>query len=76
MDIWLHERPAYLDVHGKAMIVACVRVMADGKALIRARRDEHTTLTTDNLRSLLHLADGTKRCLHVATEATWSATSR
>ena len=30
MDI-IHERVADLDVH-KAMVVACVRVMADGKA--------------------------------------------
>ena len=48
MDI-IHERVAGLDVH-KAMIVACVRVTADGKA---GRTCRTFDTTTEGLKSLL-----------------------
>jgi transposase len=64
MDI-IHERVAGLDVH-KAMIVACVRIMVDGKA-VRTCRTYDTT--TDGLKSLLAWLTE-ERCTHVAMEAT------
>ena len=64
MDI-IYERVAGLDVH-KAMIVACVRVMADGKAERTCRTYD---TTTDGLKSLLAWLME-QRCTHVAMEAT------
>lgn len=64
MDV-IHERVAGLDVH-KAMIVACVRIMADGKA-DRTCRTYDTT--TDGLKSLQAWLTE-ERCTHVAMEAT------
>jgi transposase len=56
---------AGLDVH-KAMIVACVRIMADGKAERTCRTYD---TTTDGLKSLLAWLTE-ERCTHVAMEAT------
>src|SRR5271166_5208466 len=64
MDI-IHERVAGLDVH-KAMIVACVRIMADGKA---GRTCRTYDTTTDGLKGLLAWLTE-QRCTHVAMEAT------
>jgi len=56
---------AGLDVH-KAMIVACVRIMADGKPNRTCRTYD---TTTDGLKSLLAWLTE-QRCTHVAMEAT------
>ena len=61
----IHQRVAGLDVH-KAMIVACVRIMADGKASRTCRTYD---TTTDGLKSLLGWLRE-ERCTHVAMEAT------
>ena len=58
----MHERVAGLDVH-KAMIVACVRIMAGGKI---GRECRTFDTSTSGLRALL-VASG---CTHVAMEAT------
>src|ERR1700757_2398157 len=61
----MHERVAGLDVH-KAMIVACVRIMAGGKITRECRTFD---TSTSGLRALLSwlVASG---CTHVAMEAT------
>ena len=61
----MHERVAGLDVH-KAMIVACVRIMAGGKI---GRECRTFDTSTSGLRALLAwlVASG---CTHVAMEAT------
>lgn len=64
MDV-MHERVAGLDVH-KAMIVACVRVMAGGKAIRDCRQFE---TTTSGLLALLAWLTASG-CTHVAMEAT------
>ena len=61
----MHERVAGLDVH-KDAVVACVRIMAGGKALRECRTFE---TTTDGLKSLLAWLTETG-CTHVAMEAT------
>ncbi len=64
MDV-LYERVAGLDVH-KETVVACVRIMADGKA----RRECRTfATTTEQLIELRAWLEGC-RCTHVAMEAT------
>jgi transposase len=64
MDV-MHERVAGLDVH-KAMIVACVRIMAGGKAMRECRTFESTTAGLESL--LVWLTES--GCTHVAMEAT------
>jgi transposase len=64
MDV-MHERVAGLDVH-KAMIVACVRLMAGGKVSRECRTFE--TTTAGLLELLAWLAES--GCSHVAMEAT------
>jgi transposase len=61
----MHERVAGLDVH-KAMIVACVRIVAGGKI---GRECRTFDTSTTGLRALLAwlVASG---CTHVAMEAT------
>ena len=61
----MHERVAGLDVH-KAMIVACVRIMAAGKINRECRTFETTTASLEALLDWLS-ASG---CTHVAMEAT------
>ena len=61
----MHERVAGLDVH-KAMIVACVRIMAGGKVNRECRTFETTTAGLEALLAWL-TASG---CTHVAMEAT------
>lgn len=64
MDV-MHERVAGLDVH-KAMIVACVRLIAGGKVSRECRTFD---TTTEGLLTLLSwLAES--GCTHVAMEAT------
>ena len=64
MDI-LYERVAGLDVH-KDTVVACVRIMADGKATRECRTFATTTEQLVELRAWLEEC----RCTHVAMEAT------
>ncbi len=64
MDI-LYERVAGLDVH-KDTVVACVRIMADGKAKRECRTFATTTEQLMELRAWLEEC----RCTHVAMEAT------
>jgi transposase len=64
MDI-LYERVAGLDVH-KDTVVACVRIMADGKAKRECRSFATTTEQLVELRAWLEES----RCTHVAMEAT------
>jgi len=64
MDV-MHERVAGLDVH-KAMIVACVRIMAGGKVSRECRTFE--TTTAGLLALLAWLTES--GCTHVAMEAT------
>lgn len=64
MDV-MHERVAGLDVH-KAMVVACVRLQAGGKAIRDCRQFE--TTTSGLLALLAWLMES--RCTHVAMEAT------
>jgi transposase len=64
MDV-MHERVAGLDVH-KEKIVACVRVMADGKVCRECRTFDTTTAGLEAL--LTWLTE--MRCSHVAMEAT------
>jgi transposase len=64
MDV-MHERVAGLDVH-KAMIVACVRIMAGGKATRECRTFETTTAGLESLLGWLTESG----CTHVAMEAT------
>ena len=64
MDV-MHERVAGLDVH-KAMIVACVRLVSDGKATRECQTFETTTAGLLSLLAWL-TASG---CTHVAMEAT------
>src|ERR1700721_404606 len=61
----MHERVAGLDVH-KATIVACVRVMSEGKVKREGRTFETSTAALEALLDLL-TASG---CTHVAMEAT------
>ena len=61
----MHERVAGLDVH-KAMIVACVRIMSEGKIKRECRTFETSTASLEALRDWL-TASG---CNHVAMEAT------
>jgi len=61
----MHERVAGLDVH-KAMIVACVRIMAGGKVSRECRTFETSTVGLEALLGWL-TASG---CSHVAMEAT------
>src|ERR1700687_5286734 len=61
----MHERVAGLDVH-KAMIVACVRMMAGGKVSRECRTFDTTTAGLEALLDWL-TASG---CTHVAMEAT------
>ena len=61
----MHERVAGLDVH-KAMIVACVRIMSDGKIKRECRTFETSTASLETLLGWL-AASG---CTHVAMEAT------
>jgi len=61
----MHERVAGLDVH-KAMIVACVRVMSEGKVKRECRTFETSTAGLEALLDWL-TASG---CTHVAMEAT------
>src|SRR6266853_2780541 len=61
----MHERCAGLDVH-KAMIVACVRIMAGGKV---GRECRTFDTTTDGLLALLAWLTASG-CSHVAMEAT------
>jgi transposase len=61
----MHERVAGLDVH-KAMIVACVRLMAGGKVRRECRSFETTTAGLSAL--LVWLTES--GCTHVAMEAT------
>lgn len=64
MDV-IHERVAGLDVH-KETVVACVRIMAGGKATRECRTFDSTT---SGLQALLSwLTEG--RCTRVAMEAT------
>jgi transposase len=64
MDI-LYERVAGLDVH-KDTVVACVRIMADGKTKRECRTFAATTEQLVELRAWLEEC----RCTHVAMEAT------
>jgi transposase len=64
MDV-IHERVAGLDVH-KETIVACVRIMADGKATRECRTFDSTTSGLQALLSWLTES----RCTQVAMEAT------
>jgi transposase len=64
MDV-LYERVAGLDVH-KETVVACVRIMADGKARRECRTFAATTEQLTELRAWLEEC----RCTHVAMEAT------
>lgn len=64
MDI-LYERVAGLDVH-KETVVACVRIMADGKARRECRTFATTTDQLMELRAWLEEC----QCTHVAMEAT------
>jgi transposase len=64
MDV-LHERVAGLDVH-KETIVACVRIVAGGKAIRQCRTFETTTAGLEALRGWLTESG----CTHVAMEAT------
>jgi transposase len=64
MDV-MHERVAGLDVH-KAMIVACVRIMAGGKVSRECRTFD--TTTAGLLALLAWLTES--GCTHVAMEAT------
>lgn len=64
MDI-LYERVAGLDVH-KDTVVACVRIMADGKTKRECRTFATTTEPLAELRAWLEEC----RCTHVAMEAT------
>ena len=61
----MHERVAGLDVH-KAMIVACVRIMAEGKIRRECRTFDTSTAGLEAL--LGWLAES--GCTHVAMEAT------
>ena len=61
----MHERVAGLDVH-KAMIVACVRIMAEGKIKRECRTFETSTASLEALLDWLTAS----RCTHVAMEAT------
>ena len=61
----LHERCAGLDVHQKT-VVACVRVVEEGKAREQVRTFETTTKGLTELAEWLE----TERCTHVAMEAT------
>lgn len=64
MDV-LYERVTGLDVH-KDTVVACVRIMADGKAQRECRTFATTTEQLRELRAWLEEC----RCTHVAMEAT------
>lgn len=64
MDI-LYERVAGLDVH-KDTVVACVRIMVDGRAQRECRTFAATTEQLGELRRWLEES----RCTHVAMEAT------
>jgi transposase len=64
MDV-LYERVTGLDVH-KETVVACVRLMADGKATRECRTFATTTEQLIELRAWLEEC----RCTHVAMEAT------
>ena len=64
MDV-LYERVAGLDVH-KDTVVACVRIMADGKARRECRTFATTTAQLMELRAWLEEC----QCTHVAMEAT------
>lgn len=64
MDI-LYERVAGLDVH-KDTVVACVRIVADGKTTRECRTFATTTEQLVELRAWLEQC----RCTHVAMEAT------
>jgi transposase len=64
MDV-MHERVAGLDVH-KETIVACVRIMAGGKATRECRTFETTTVGLEALLTWLTESG----CTHVAMEAT------
>ena len=64
MDI-LYERVAGLDVH-KDTVVACVRIVADGKTRRECRTFAATTEQLMDLRAWLEEC----RCTHVAMEAT------
>jgi len=64
MDI-LYDRVAGLDVH-KDTVVACVRIVADGKTKRECRTFATTTEQLAELRSWLEEC----RCTHVAMEAT------
>src|SRR6204780_26903 len=61
----MHERVAGLDVH-KAIIVACVRIMSEGKIKRECRTFETSTASLEALLGWL-TASG---CTHVAMEAT------
>src|SRR5271166_3485750 len=61
----MHERVAGLDVH-KAVIVACVRIMAGGKISRECRTFETTTAGLEALLGWLTQSG----CTHVAMEAT------
>ncbi|HXZ81982.1 MAG TPA: transposase, partial [Terriglobales bacterium] len=61
----MHGRVAGLDVH-KDAVVACVRIVAAGKASRECRTFE---TTTDGLKSLLAWLTENE-CTHVAMEAT------
>ena len=61
----MHERVAGLDVH-KAMIVACVRIMAGGKISRECRTFETSTAGLEALLGWLTQSG----CTHVAMEAT------
>ena len=61
----MHERVGGLDVH-KTMIVACVRIMAEGKIKRECRTFETSTASLEALLDWLR-ASG---CTHVAMEAT------
>jgi transposase len=61
----MHERVAGLDVH-KAVIVACVRIMSEGKIKRECRTFETLTASLEALLGWL-AASG---CTHVAMEAT------
>ena len=61
----MHERVAGLDVH-KAMIVACVRVISEGKIKRECRTFETSTASLEALRDWL----AESGCTHVAMGAT------
>jgi transposase len=61
----MHQRVGGLDVH-KAMIVACVRIMAGGQASRTCRTFDTTTTGLEALRDWLT----EQACTHVAMEAT------